>query len=349
MIPPALGFPHRVLVVDDSPQNAALAQAYLRAFGCVVRKAGSGPQCLAAVDADPPELILLDAEMPEMDGLEVCRRLKAHKTHRFIPIILLTTLNSSRDRIRGLEAGADDFISKPFSVNEITARVKSLLKMKRAQDAERSRLRGTLERYVDPSVAQQMLDSPDLIPMAGRRQQASILFADVRGFTAWSETRSPEAVVELVNLFLAESVEAIFQHGGAVDKFMGDGLMAHFGAIIPDPDHPRKAVAAALQIAKAAAAITHPDLPTPLSAGCGINSGDLVIGNIGSLRRMEFTAVGDVVNVASRLTQEAGGGQVLVSEATYKSLGSADAVDLGLKLLKNRREPVRAYSIIRLN
>lgn len=335
-------------MVDDNPQNVMLAEVHLKSVGCKVEKAGDGLQCLSLVEHEPPDLILLDVNMPGMDGFEVCRHLKSHKAHRHIPIVLLTALQAPEDRVTGIEAGADDFISKPFNRHELIARVKSLLRVKRLEEAERWHMRHTFERYVDSSVAQQLMEHPELIAPGGRRQDASILFADVRGFTAWSESRSPEVVVEVINLFLEEAVEAVFQHGGAVDKFTGDGLMAHFGAIIPQTDHPRRAVACALQIVQSASAITHLCLASPLCVGCGVNSGDLVIGNIGSERRLDYTAIGDVVNVASRLTQEAGAGKVLVSEATYSRLGTVQAQDLGPKYVKNRQEPVWAYAITAL-
>ncbi|MDO8541272.1 MAG: response regulator [Opitutaceae bacterium] len=337
--------PFLVLVVDDHPQNVMLAEVHLKSIGCRVDKASDGLQCLAQVEREAPDLILLDVNMPKMDGFEVCRRLKNHKQYRHIPIVLLTALNASEDRVTGIEAGADDFISKPFNRHELIARVKSLLRVKRLEEAERLHMRRTFERYVDSAVAQQLMDNPDLIHPGGNRRDASIIFVDVRGFTAWSETRAPEEVVEVINLFLGTAVEAVFQHGGAVDKFTGDGLMAHFGAIILQPDHPRRAVAGALQIVQSASAVKHPALKYPLGVGCGVNSGELVIGNIGSDRRLDYTAIGDVVNVASRLTQEAAKGQVLVSEMTYRRLGGAVAEDLGPKFVKNRQEPIQAFAV----
>lgn len=337
--------PFVVLVVDDAPQNVMLAEVNLKAIGCQVKKAFDGVQCLAQVEAEPPDLILLDVNMPNMDGFDVCRRLKGDKRYRHIPIVLLTALNASADRVTGIEAGADDFISKPFNRHELMARVKSLLRVKRLEEAERLHMRRTFERYVDSAVAQQLMDNPEMVHPGGRRCDASILFVDVRGFTAWSETRAPEEVVEVINLFLHSAVEAVFEYGGAVDKFTGDGLMAHFGALIPQPNHPRRAVASALQIVQNAQALTHAALTSPLAVGCGVNSGELVIGNIGSERRLDYTAIGDVVNVASRLTQEAGKGQVLVSETTYRRLEPAVGEDLGRKFFKNRHEPVQAFAV----
>lgn len=337
--------PYRILVVDDQPQSATLAEAYLQALGCVVDTACNGSQALQAIDSTPPDLILLDAMMPGMDGFEVCRRLKANKTHAQIPIILLSALQSSEDRVNGIEAGANDFITKPFNRLELLARVRTLLRLKRLEEQERQHLRRTLERYMDSSVAQHMLaETRDAVGNV-HRQEASILFADLRGFTAWSESQTPEVVAEVINRFLSHAVEAVFRHGGTVDKFIGDGLMALFGAPLPQPDHPRRAVAAALEIISEAANIAHPHLTEPLRVGCGVNSGEVVVGNIGSERRLDYTALGDVVNVARRLVDEAAGGQVLVGEVTWARLGQPEGQALGLKRMRNRRRPVRTFAV----
>ncbi|HEV8293304.1 MAG TPA: response regulator [Tepidisphaeraceae bacterium] len=344
MIEPA-ETPYRVLVVDDNPQNVLLIQVQLAAIGCEVEAASDGFQCLAAVDRHPPDLILLDVTMPGMDGFEVCRRLKQHKSYRHIPIVLVTALQAGEDRVVGIEAGCDDFISKPFNRHELMARVKSLLRVKRLEENERLRLRRTLERYVDGRVAEQMLENPELCAPGGRRQDASILFADVRGFTAWSEDQPPEVVIEVINLFLAGCVAAVFRHGGTVDKFMGDGLMALFGAPVPHADHPRRAVATALEIVQTTLKITHPKLGAPLRVGCGVNSGDVIVGHVGSDARIDYTGIGDVTNVASILTKEAQAGQVLVTKKTLERLGPAQAVELGMLQRKNRQGGVHAFIV----
>ena len=337
--------PYRVLVVDDQPNNLTLASFHIRSLGYEVLTAQDGPECLKLVEESPPDVILLDVMMPGLDGFEVCRRLKRHKEHRHIPVVLLTALTDTDDRITGIEAGADDFVTKPFNRLELLARLKSLVRVKRLEETERTHLRRTLERYVDSSVAQQVLDNPELVAPGGRLQDASVLFADVRGFTSWAEGRAPEVVVEVINEFLSQAVEIVFKHGGAVDKFTGDGLMAHFGALISDPDHPRRSVAAALEIIEAPNQLTHPVLKETLRVGCGINSGELVVGNIGSSRRLDFTVIGDVVNVASRLTGEAAAGQVLVSRATFRRLGQTESEDLGPRALKNRQGPVHVFAV----
>src|SRR5579871_3588510 len=303
--------PYRVLVVDDYEENRLLSAAFLKPLGCEIEMAVDGLECLKAVQQRPPDLILLDVMMPQMDGLTACRWLKQHTAYHHIPIVLLTALDSTKDRIAGIEAGADDFISKPFDRTEVMARVRSLLRVKRLVEAERLHLRRTLERYVDSAVAQILLDTPELARPGGDRRHASVLFADIRGFSTWSECLDPESVVEVMNQFLAKAVEVVFRYGGTLDKFTGDGLMALFGAPLRDSAHAEQAVAAALAIAELAPSITHPSLTMPLQVGCGVNSGEMVIGNIGSERRLDYTAMGDVVNVARRLSDEASGGQVL--------------------------------------
>src|SRR5262249_16183709 len=146
---PGDGAAYRVLVVDDNPQNVLLAEAHLRAQGYVVDRAADGIQALDAAAPDPQDLVLLDIMMPGVDGLSVTRRLKGGRATRHIPIVLLTTLQSTEDRVAGIEAGADDFISKPFNRYELMARVRSLTRVKRLEEAERRHMRRTLERYMD--------------------------------------------------------------------------------------------------------------------------------------------------------------------------------------------------------
>lgn len=340
--------PYRVLVVDDAPQNLLVAEAFLEPLQCCVTTARTGLECLASVEAEPPDLILLDVVMPQMDGLTACRALKHNRDYRHIPVVLLSSLDSTEDRVAGIEAGADDFVSKPFNRHELLARVKSLIRVKRLVERERSHLRSTLERYVDAAVAQQLIDCEELAVPGGTRVDASVLFADVREFSGWSERMEPEVVVEVMNAFLGRAVEAVFKHGGAVDKFTGDGLMAIFGAPVSLPDHARSATAAGLEIAGTACSIVHPSLHNALLVGCGVNSGQMIVGNIGSERRLDYTAMGDAVNVARRLCDEAAGGQVLVTDTTHARLEGCLAEDMGVLQVKHRREPVRAYAVTSL-
>lgn len=340
--------PYRVLVVDDLVQNLVVAEALLESLGCQVVTARNGQECIDLVAAGAPDLILLDVVMPVMDGLAVCRVLKRDPEHRHIPIVLLTSLDSTEDYVAGIEAGADDFVVKPFRRHELLARVKSLLRVKRLVEGERKHLRGTLERYVGASVAQQLLNQGQFAVPSGNRVDASILFVDIRGFSAWSELTEPEAVVEVMNAFLGAAVEIVFRFGGAVDKFTGDGLMAIFGAPVPTPDHPQRAVRAALDIAALGGGVRRSALPAPLLVGCGVNSGEMVIGSIGSERRLDYTAMGDAVNLARRLCDEAAGGQVLVAEATRARLGGVQVEDLGRLRVKNRQEPIQTYSVVSL-
>ncbi|MEA2641515.1 MAG: hypothetical protein QOF51_2909 [Chloroflexota bacterium] len=337
--------PYRVLIVDDHEDNRVLAAAFLKPLGCEVTVASDGLECLRAVERRPPDLILLDVMMPGMDGLTACRWLKQHAAFHHIPIVLITALNATSDRVAGIEAGADDFVTKPFNRQELMARVRSLLRVKRLAESERLHLRQTLERYVDSAVAQILLDTPEIARPGGQRREASVLFADIRGFSTWSEDIPPESVVEVMNTFLGSAIDVVFRNGGTVDKFTGDGLMAIFGAPLRHAAHAQRAVAAALGIIGAAEAITHLSLTEPLPVGCGVNSGEMVIGNIGSERRLDYTAMGDVVNVARRLSDEARGGQVLVSEATFRGLAGAATEDLGHIPVKGRHAPVHVFTV----
>jgi adenylate cyclase len=345
MFRPLKDQPFRVLIVDDVKANIDLVEASLAPMGYNTTRAENGLQCLEMVRKDPPDLILLDVMMPGISGFQVCYQLKQDPEFRHIPIILVTALDGVEDRISGIEAGCDDFISKPFDRHELLARVKSLLRLKRLEERERFQVRRALERYVDSNVAQEILSHDGEAIPGCKRVDATVLFADVRGFTSWSESLAPEDVVGVINTFLSQAVEIVFKHGGSIDKFTGDGLMAIFGAPVSMQDHPNQAALAALEIIEKAHEILPPTLTESLQVGCGINSGPMVVGNIGSERRLDWTAIGDVVNVASRLTSEALPGQVLVSAATAERLDHPSMTDLGEKHVKNRHEPVHVFSL----
>jgi adenylate cyclase len=340
--------PPRVLVVDDEQINLELAEAVLAPQGYRLSFATDGPEALRRVQHDPPDVVLLDILLPGMDGLAVCRALKADRRTRGIPVVLLTALRELDDRVAGLEAGADDFLSKPFNRLELSARLRSLVRLHRLQEAEWQRVRRSLERFLPAPAVEQVLNHPELTT-GGRRQRASVLFADLRGFTALVERLQPEHVVALLNAYLGQMADIVFGHDGMVDKFMGDGLMAVFGAPVPRPDDAERAVLAALAMQAAVASIEVPGLPgLRMRLGVGINTGEVVVGTIGSERRLDYTVVGDAVNTAARLEQAAGPGQVLVSQATWDLVQHAfTTTDLGLAPLRGRQVPVRVYQVLR--
>jgi len=290
--------------------------------------------------------VCLDVMMPRLDGIAVCQRLRSQPEHAGLPILLLTALNRTEDRVRGLEAGANDFLSKPFDEHELSARVTSLLRTKALQD----RLADVLGRYVSESVAAEVLRDPFAVSLGGDRRQVSTLFADVRGYTTLASEHPPEATLDLLNHYLTVVTDAVETQGGTVADLLGDGVFAFFGAPIANADDPERAVRAALAVQDAVTKIEIPEMPgVRLQAGIGITTGEVIAGNVGSEHRMHYAVVGDSVNVAAHLQAAAGPGQILVDEATHDAVNDLVASqDLGSLRLAGKGDWVRTFSILAL-
>ena len=354
LVPAVSGGSAHILVVDDEARNARLLQMVLRPGGYRVSLAAGGPEALAIAASQPVDLVLLDVMMPGMSGYEVCRAIRADPATSFLPIILVTALHESDERIRGIEAGADDFISKPFNEVELLARVRSLLRIKALHDALAQRndlLLDALQRTVSPGVAAQILADPArYLRPGGERRAVTVLFGDLRGYTSLAEESAPHDAMNVLNAYLARIIEAVYAHGGTVNQILGDGVMALFGAPIAHDDDPRRAVAAALEMQRTVGELrleAHPLVR--LQMGIGINSGDVVAGHIGSEQRMDYTAVGDAVNLAARFEQNAGPGQVLVTQATFELIaGDFEVQPIGTLRVKGREGWAPGYSVLRL-
>jgi adenylate cyclase len=325
--PPA---PASILIVDDTPANLELLSGMLTVRRYGVRAAISGELALKAARHSPPDLVLLDINMPGMDGFEVCRRLKEDEKLRDIPVIFLSALSDTADKIKAFGAGGVDYVTKPFQLEEILARVETHLTLKAAREflKEKHRfLEYTFSRFVSPEVVQTMKEKPinELLKM--ERREVTVLFADLRGFTAMANQLTPEEVQETLNSFLEVMVDRLQRGGGMMDKFLGDGFMAIFGAPFKQKDHALRALkaAVAMQAAHAAwmgarAAAGLPLMPL----GIGLAAGETVVGAYGTRSRMEYTALGHVVNLASRLCGAAQGGEILTTPFTRGSAsGSA--------------------------
>jgi len=284
--------------------------------------------------------------MPRLDGIAVCQRLRQQPQHAGLPILLLTALDRTEDRVRGLEAGANDFLSKPFDEQELASRVRSLLRMKALQD----RLGDLLGRYVSENVAAEALRDPFAVSLGGDRRQVSTLFADVRGYTELAAEHPPEATLDLLNRYLSVVTDAVETHGGTVADLLGDGVFAFFGAPICREDDAERAIRAGLAVQAAVGTLEIPMMPgVHLQAGIGIATGQVVAGNVGSERRMHYAVVGDSVNVASRLQAAAGPGQILVDEPTHDAVGELVAwQDLGTLRLAGHGDWVRTFSVLSL-
>ena len=342
-----------VMIVDDDQRNARLMQLVLRAEGYRTTIAANGSDALRMLDDITVDLIILDVMMPGMSGYDVCRALRRNPNTQALPVILVTALTDSVDRVEGIEAGADDFISKPFSEVEVRARARSLLRIKALHDQLEQRnnlLLDALQRAVSPGVADQILKDPDrYLRPGGERRTVSILFGDLRGYTSLAEELPPQEAMKVLNAYLGEIISAVYQHGGTVNQILGDGVMALFGAPITYPDHARRAVSAGLTMQELVGRVRIDGFPNvALQMGIGINSGDVVVGHIGSDQRMDYTAVGDAVNLAARFEQNAGPGQLLVTQQTYDLIAQFFEVhSIGTLRTKGREGWSPGFSVLR--
>jgi adenylate cyclase len=362
--------PSKILVVDDTAQNRRLMEAVLTPLGHAVSSAESGPEALEMIAADPPDLVLLDVVMPEMDGYAVCRALRSNPDTQMLPIIMLTS-SGDQDKVGAIEAGADDFIARPFDQNELIARVRSLLRIKhyhdtiQAQTAELAELNRTLEsrvqaqveelehlgrlrRFLSQQIADLIVSANDESVLDSHRREITVVFCDLRGFTAFSETAEPEEVMNVLGEFHAELGKLIFEFGGTLERFAGDALMMFFNDPFPTPDAPLKAVrmAVAMQERVAGLQAGWRKRGHDLALGIGIALGFATLGRIGFEGRFDYGAVGSVVNLAARLCGEALGGQILLAERAYAAVeGVVRAEPYGPLTLKGFHRPVQAYLV----
>jgi class 3 adenylate cyclase len=342
--------PVNVLIVDDNPENIELVKDILDMAGYQSLTAEDGKTALDMVDMKHPDLILLDVNMPQLSGFDVCRRLKSQPETRNIPVIMLTAQADVDSRVKGLAAGADDYLTKPFSPRELMARVERSLRSKAASDELRvhqEQLRNTFERFVAAPVVEQLLENPEQVKLGGRLQPVTVLFADLEGFTTLSERTEPEALLQLLNSYHTLLVNIILQYGGTIDKFLGDGVMALYNTPVQQDDHISRAVKSALHIQDELHWFWQ-KLPEAhrLQINFGIHSGEAVVGNVGTEDLMDFTAVGDAVNVAARLQDIAQDGQILVTEPVYDATRNfIFGRSRGDLPVKGRENTVRTYRV----
>lgn len=340
----------KVLVVDDNKDNIDLVADILLMDGHEVVSAHDGLEGIERAQAETPDLILLDVNMPLMDGFETCAQLKRDPQTKHIPVIMLTAQADVESRVKGLEAGADDYLTKPFSPRELSARVARTARSKAVSDDLRVRqeqLRQTFERFVASSIVDQLLSNPDQVRLGGKLQPVTVLFADLEGFTSLSEQIEPTDLLQLLNSYHTFLSKIVMQYGGTIDKFLGDGLMALYNTPVQQEDHVQRAVKTALHIQDELHWF-HQDFSDAyrLQVNFGIHTGPAVVGNVGSENLMDFTAVGDTVNIAARLQGMADDGRILVSKAVYDE--AADFIfgrSLGDFKVKGRRTAVSAYQI----
>jgi len=351
-----------ILVVDDTPVNVMLLAELLKGFGYRVRVATGGEAALRAAGNMIPDLILLDITMPDIDGFEVCRRLKKDPKLREIPVVFLSALADTMDKVKAFTLGGADYICKPFQYEEVRVRVETQLALKAAREYLKDKnrfLEYTFSRFVSPEVVETMKHRPITEFLKMERCELTVVFADLRGFTELANELAPEEIQETLNSFLEVMVAAVKDSGGMIDKFIGDGFMALFGAPFRQADHARRALNACADIQQA-----HLGWMAQRSAGgrpcrplgVGVATGQTVVGAFGTRSRMEYTALGRVVNLASRLCSAAKAGETLTTAETIEKAGAPGpgnsrgdrgftAVSKGKLSFKNIPEPMEVFSV----
>jgi class 3 adenylate cyclase len=373
--------PPRILIVDDNPENLDILQTRLARHGYEILTARDGEEALATARETRPDLILLDIMMPKLDGIEVCRRLKADRSLPFMPIVMVTARADSKDIVAGLEAGGDEYLTKPVDQAALVARVKSMLRIKalhdtvqeqaarleaqaaqlavwnqtleqrvREQLAELERV-SRLKRFLSPQLADLIISSGDEKLLESHRREITVVFCDLRGFTAFAETAEPEEVMAVLREYHAAMGTLIFRFEGTLERFAGDGLMVFFNDPVPCPDPAARAVRMAVAMRERAGelAAMWRKRGHQLDFGVGIAQGYATLGKIGFEGRFDYGAIGSVVNLASRLCDGAKGGQTLLSQRVYAAVEElVEAEPVGEVALKGFHRPEAVFNVLRL-
>lgn len=363
--------PSRILVVDDTPMNVKLLHDLLEVEGYAVETAASGEEGLTKVADWQPDLVLLDVMMPGMSGYEVCEKLRAEPETAALPVVLVTALDPDKERIKGLEAGADDFLTKPVNQPELLARVRSLLRIKSLHDevqtqaAELERWNGELEtrvatqveeldrlgrlrRFLSPQVADAVVSAGDESLLGSHRALIATVFCDLRGFTRFCESAEPEEAIEVLQAYHEAMGRLIHEHGGTIDHRAGDGIMVIFNDPLPcdDPAGAALSMALSMHARMGELGAGWRKLGHRLGFGVGISLGYATVGMVGFEGRYDYTANGSVVNLAARLCDEAGDGEILLSTRAYAALEERVQVEDAIELtLKGFHEPVEVFRV----
>jgi len=337
--------PARLLVVDDNKVTRLLIGRNLEAMGYKVAFAENGRQALELLRGQAFDLVLLDIEMPEFNGHQTLAQLVADPVLCLIPVVMISGVDELASVVRCIEMGAEDYLHKPVNPVLLRARVHASLEKKRLRDLQRELIR----KFATDEVAEELLATG--FSLRGKWVEATALFCDIRGFTSIAEAQSPAETIELLNDYYTLTMDAIAGEGGIVNQMVGDGLMAIFGAPLPRPDHPRRAVRAAIQMIELIAGygLERQALGlTPIRVGIGIAAGQVIAGYTGTQRRATYTCVGDTVNLAARLEAHTKvvSQPILVDECVRQAVGDEfDLADEGFIELKGKAQPAHVYAV----
>ena len=363
-----------ILVVDDLPENVRLLEAVLGPRGYAVTTATSGREALDRIESGMIDLVLLDIVMPGMDGYEVCRQLRANDATRFLPVVMITA-SGDQEKIAAIEAGADDFVTKPFNHAELLSRVRSLLRIKEYHDTivnqaaelsewnERLQQRVTeqvaelerveqLKRFLPPQLVELVLSSGDESFLESHRREITVVFCDLRGFTTFAETVEPEDVMMVLRQFHAALGDIVHRFEGTLERFTGDGMMVFFNDPVPCPDGPERAVRMAVAMRNRVGQLAEEwrRLGHDLHFGVGVAQGHATLGRVGFEGRFDYAAIGSVTNLAARLCAEAAPDQILVSQRAYTAAEDiVTAEPVGELTLRGFSRPIQAYNILGLD
>jgi adenylate cyclase len=363
--------PPLILVVDDVPDNVDILQMRLEAQGYGVATAVDGLDALEKIRELSPDLVLLDVMMPKLDGIETVKRLKADASLPFMPVILVTAKADASDVIGGLEAGGDDYLTKPVDHAALSARVRAMLRIKALHDTVQQQASelagwnktleervaaqlgeiekvGRLKRFLAPQLAEMIVSSGDEHILESHRRDIVVVFCDLRGYTAFAETGEPEEVWGVLREFHAAVGPLVTRFEGTLDHFSGDGLMVYFNDPLPCPDPAERAVRMAVEMRSAVGELMSGwrRRGFELGLGIGVAQGYATLGRIGFEERVDYTAIGTVTNLAARLCGEARDGQILLSKRVAAAVeGNVTLEEIGNLALKGLSQAVAVYNV----
>ncbi len=364
----------RILVVDDAPPNVKLLEDLLGFHGYDVEAATNGEEALAMMEERPPDLVLLDILMPGLSGYDVCRAIRSNPRLQMLPVVMVTALEAREERVKGIEAGADDFLSKPVNPPELLARVRSLLRIRRLYDTVQRQAEqlaswnrtlearvaeqvrhveklGRLKRFFSPQLAELILAGGADDPLESHRREITVLFLDLRGFTAFAESAEPEEVMAALSEFHGAMGRRILEYQATLERFTGDGLMIFFNDPVPIQQPARRAVEMAFAMQEDALKLSAQwkKRGYTLGLGIGISQGYATVGAIGFEGRIDYGAIGTVTNLANRLCDLAEPGNILASQRVFAEVEeSVFAEDLGNVNLHGFKRPVHAFRLLDL-